>query len=207
MSSENSISSVVANLSGGAGVDIRKLAQDLTDVERAPVENRLNTRRDREAAQITAYAVLKYNVEELSSILDTLDDASDLVSFNAASNDSTKVQVSNVMESARAGVHSISVSSLATQQINISNSYTSAAQSLNSGSGFSINFVDAASITTTVSVADGDDTPSGIVSAINAANISVSASLVATSPFRPISYCAHRRIRSFQSFYCKFCII
>ena len=31
---ENSISSVVASLSGGAGIDIRKLAEDLTNVER-----------------------------------------------------------------------------------------------------------------------------------------------------------------------------
>ena len=181
MSSEGSISSVVAGLSGGAGIDIRKLAQDLTDVERAPVEDRLNARKDREAAQITAYSVLKYNVDELNSVLDTLDDASDLISFDASSDDTTKVRVSDVTESARAGIHSVSVSSIATQQINISNSYDAVTQNLNGGSGFSINFTDASSVTTTVSVEDGNDTPTAIVSAINAANLGVSASLVATT--------------------------
>ena len=53
MSGENSISSVVASLSGGAGIDMRKLAEDLTNVERLPVEERLTRSRDQESAQIS----------------------------------------------------------------------------------------------------------------------------------------------------------
>lgn len=179
MTGENSISSVVASLSGGAGIDIRKLAEDLTNVERIPVEERLNRLKDQESAQISAYAVLKYNVEELISRFEELDDSSELLSSKASSSDASMVGISSVAGDAAAGAHAIAVSSLATQQINISNTYNSAAQSLNGGSGFNITFTDPDNTTTTVSVSDGNDTPSGIVAAINSSSTSVSASLLA----------------------------
>jgi len=142
MTGENSISSVVASLSGGAGIDIRKLAEDLTNVERLPVEERLNRSIDQESAQISAYSVLKYNVEELISRFEALDDSSELLSSQASSSDTSKVEISSTTGAAIAGAHSIAISSLATQQINISNTYSSITQSLNGGSGFDITFTD-----------------------------------------------------------------
>ena len=188
MSGENSISSVVASLSGGAGIDIRKLAEDLTNVERLPVEERLTRSRDQESAQISAYAVLKYNVEELISKFEALDDLSELSSSEATSSDTSKVTVSGTTGVAQAGTHSISVSSLAAQQINISNLYSSSSQSLNGGAGFTINVTDSADVVTSISIDTGNDTPTGIVAAINAASTKFSASLLtldtAASQFR-----------------------
>ena len=178
MTTENSISSVVASLSGGAGIDIRKLAEDLTNVERIPVEERLNRSKDQESAQISAYAVLKYNVEELISRFEALDDASELLSSEASSSDTSKVKISSVTGAAQSGTHSISVSALAAQQINISNSYSSTTQSINSGTGFTLNITDSASNVTAIAVADGSDTPAGIVAAINSGSTKVSASLL-----------------------------
>jgi flagellar hook-associated protein 2 len=179
MTGENSISSVVASLSGGAGIDIRKLAEDLTNVERLPLEERLNRSIDQESAQISAYSVLKYNVEELISKFEELDDSSELLSSKASSSDTSKVEISSVTGAAIAGAHAIAVSSLATQQINISNTYNSAEQSLNGGSGFDITFTASDDSVTTVSISDGNDTPGGIVAAINSSSASVSASLLA----------------------------
>ena len=178
MTTENSISSVVASLSGGAGIDIRKLAEDLTNVERIPVEERLNRSKDQESAQISAYAVLKYNVEELISRFEALDDASELLSSEASSSDTSKVKISSVTGAAQSGTHSISVSALAAQQINISNSYSSTTQSINGGTGFTLNITDSASNVTAIAVADGSDTPAGIVAAINSGSTKVSASLL-----------------------------
>ena len=62
MTGESVVSSVMSSLGTGSGVDIRKLAEDLTSVEREPAEQRLNTLKEQETAQISAYAVLKYNV-------------------------------------------------------------------------------------------------------------------------------------------------
>ena len=79
---------------------------------------------------------------------------------------------------AEAGTHTLAVSSLAAQQINISNTFSAGTQSLNGGSGFNITITDSTNAVTTVSIADGNDTPSGIVAALNSSSAKVSASLL-----------------------------
>ena len=142
MPGENSISSAVASLTGGSGIDIRKLAEDLTNVERNPAEERLNALKDQESAEISAYAVLKFNVEELITRFEALDDVSELLSSTATSSDSATVEVSSTLGSSNSGTHSVSVSSLASQQINISNSYSSASEALNGGSSLTFSITD-----------------------------------------------------------------
>ena len=179
MAGENAVSSVMSTLGSGSGIDIKKLAEDLTNVERVPAEDKLNARIEQETAQLSAYSVLKFNVEDLMSKLNALDDVSEILSSDASSSDSSKIQVSGTSGSASEGAHSVSVSSLATQQVNISNSYSSQAVSLNSGSGFTINITDAEGTVTSVAVADGYDTPAGVVAAINGSGLNISASLLA----------------------------
>ena len=179
MAGENAVSSVMSTLGSGSGLDIKKLAEDLTNVERVPAEDKLNARIEQETAQLSAYSVLKFNVEDLMSKLNALDDVSEILSSDASSSDSSKIQVSGTSGSASEGTHSVSVSSLATQQVNISNSYSSQAVSLNSGSGFTINITDAEGTVTSVAVADGYDTPAGVVAAINGSGLNISASLLA----------------------------
>ena len=179
MAGENAVSSVMSTLGSGSGIDIKKLAEDLTNVERVPAEDKLNARIEQETAQLSAYSVLKFNVEDLMSKLNALDDVSEILSSDASSSDSSKIQVSGTSGSASEGTHSVSVSSLATQQVNISNSYSSQAVSLNSGSGFTINITDAEGTVTSVAVADGYDTPAGAVAAINGSGLNISASLLA----------------------------
>ena len=128
MSGENSVSSIVTSLGSGTGIDIRKLAEDLTNAERIPAEERLESLKDQTTAKVSAYAVLKYNVEELLTKFQALDDVSELLSTDATSTDDTQIGVSGVSGSASVGTHTLSVSSLAAQQVNISNSYTSASQ-------------------------------------------------------------------------------
>lgn len=181
MSGENVISSVVANLSGGAGVDIRKLAQDLTNAERAPLESSLNRSKEQKSAEISAYSVLKYDIENLISKFRSLDDAAELLSSEASSTNESVVKISAVTGSAKAGSHSIAISALAAQQINISNSYSSTSQSLNGGSGFDFSITDSENTVTTLSIADGNDNPAGIVAAINSASVGVSATLLSVN--------------------------
>jgi len=175
---ESAVSSVMATLGTGSGIDIKKLAEDLTNVERVPAEERLNSRIEQETAQLSAYSVLKFNVEDLISKFSALDDVSEILSSGASSTDTSKVKVSGTSGSAIEGAHSLSVSSLATQQINISNSYSSQTVSLNGGSGFNLNVTDSSGTVTSVAVADGNDTPAGIVAAINTSALDISASLL-----------------------------
>lgn len=181
MSAESSISSVMATLGGGSGVDIRKLAEDLTNAERAPLESRINRSKEQKSAEISAYSVLKYDVENLISKFRSLDDAAELLSSEASSTDDSKVKISAVTGSAKAGTHSITVSALAAQQINISNSYSASSQSLNGGSGFDVSITDSDDNVTVVSISDGNDNPAGIVAAINSANAGVAATLLAVN--------------------------
>lgn len=178
MSGENSVSSIVTSLGSGTGIDIRKLAEDLTNAERIPAEERLESLKDQTTAKVSAYAVLKYNVEELLTKFQALDDVSELLSTDATSTDDTQIGVSGVSGSASVGTHTLSVSSLAAQQVNISNSYTSASQALNGGLGFTINITDSSGAVTAVAIAEGHDNPDGIVDAINASGAEVSASLL-----------------------------
>ena len=181
MSGENAISAVMATLGGGAGVDIRKLSEDLTNAERAPLESSLNRSKEQKSAEISAYSALKYDVENLISRFRSLDDAAELLSSEASSTDESKVKVSAVTGSAKAGTHSITISALATQQINISNSYSASSQSLNGGASFDLSITDSGGNVTTVSISDGNDNPAGIVAAINSANAGVSATLLAVN--------------------------
>ena len=181
MSGENAISAVMATLGGGAGVDIRKLSEDLTNAERAPLESSLNRSKEQKSAEISAYSALKYDVENLISKFRSLDDAAELLSSEASSTDESKVKVSAVTGSAKAGTHSIMISALATQQINISSSYSASSQSLNGGASFDLSITDSGGNVTTVSISDGNDNPAGIVAAINSANAGVSATLLAVN--------------------------
>ena len=181
MSGESSISAVMATLGGGAGIDIRKLAEDLTNAEKAPIESGINRSKQQRSAEISAYSALKYDVENLISKFRSLDDAAEILSSEASSTDESKVKVSAVTGSAKAGTHSITISALATQQINISSSYSASSQSLNGGASFDLSITDSGGNVTTVSISDGNDNPAGIVAAINSANAGVSATLLAVN--------------------------
>ncbi|GIR69843.1 MAG: hypothetical protein CM15mP74_10940 [Halieaceae bacterium] len=74
----------------GSGIDIVKLAQDLTDVEKAPRESRLNADIEASEAKISGLAVLKYNVQLLVDSFNALNDASELAVPTATSSDTTK---------------------------------------------------------------------------------------------------------------------
>ena len=163
----------------GSGIDIVKLAQDLTDVEKAPRESRLNADIEASEAKISGLAVLKYNVQLLVDSFNELNDASELAVPTATSSDTTKVSITATDGSALSGISDIGVTSLAAEQRNKSNQYSSTTQSLNGGSGFTLTVTPGTGSATNVTIEAGNDTPQGIVNAINAANAGVTATLLA----------------------------
>ena len=179
MSTENVASTVLLGMGKGSGIDIVKLARDLTDVEKAPREAKLNDSIEESEAKISGLAVLKYNVQLLIDQFNSLNDASELATPTATSSDAAKVSVSATDGSALTGISDISVTSLAAAQRNKSNQYTSATQSLNSGSAFTLTVTPGTGSAVNVSVEAGNDTPQGIVNAINAANAGINATLLA----------------------------
>ena len=55
MATESIASSVMTSLGGGSGIDILKLARDLTDVEQVPAEERINESKARQKLRFLAW--------------------------------------------------------------------------------------------------------------------------------------------------------
>ena len=110
MSTENVASTVLLGMGKGSGIDIVKLARDLTDVEKAPRESRLNADIEASEAKISGLAVLKYNVQLLVDSFNALNDASELAVPTATSSDTTKVSITATDGSALSGISDIAVS-------------------------------------------------------------------------------------------------
>ena len=172
-------SSVLLSMGNGSGIDILKLARDLTNAEQLPQENRIETAQGKTEAAISSYAILKYNVELLKEQFNGLNDAQELATPVATSNNTSAVTVSGTLGSALSGSHEIAVTQLAAAQRNKSSEFSASSQSLNSGSGFDIS-VASNGKTHTISIGAGLDTPSGIAAAINASGTGFTATLVDT---------------------------
>ena len=150
----------------------------MTDVEKLPAEEKITASQGAAEAKISALAVLKFNVQSLIGQFEKLNDASELATPTATSSDITKVSVTATDGSALSGISDISVTSLAAAQRNKSNQYSSTTQALNGGSAFTVTITPGTGSATTVSIAAGNDTPQGLVSAINAADAGVNATLL-----------------------------
>ena len=172
-------SSVLLSMGNGSGIDILKLARDLTDAEQLPQQSRIETAQGKTEAAISSYAILKYNVELLKEQFNGLNDAQELATPVATSNNTSAVTVSGTLGSALSGSHEIAVTQLAAAQRNKSSEFSASSQSLNSGSGFDIS-VASNGKTHTISIGAGLDTPSGIAAAINASGTGFTATLVDT---------------------------
>ena len=171
-------SNILTSLTNGSGIDIQKLARDLADVEKVPREERLLSSQSAEEAKISAFAVIKFNIEQLIDKFENLNDASELATPNVSVSTSPSLSVISANGLATSGQHEIAVASLATNQRNFSNQYTSNTASLNGGSSFNITHTSASGTATVINIAAGNDTPEGIDSAINGASVGVNAILI-----------------------------
>ena len=174
-------SNILTSLTNGSGIDIQKLARDLADVEKAPREERLLSSQSAEEAKISALAVIKFNVEELIDKFEKLNDASELATPSVSVSNSPALSVIGANGLATSGQHEIAVASLATTQRNFSNQYSSNTLSLNGGSSFNITHTSASGSATVINIEAGNDTPEGIVAAINDAAVGVNAVLIKES--------------------------
>ena len=166
---------VLTTLDIGSGIDSTKLAQDLTDAVKIPQQSALQGKIDASEASISAYALVKFQLDTLKGSFEKLNDANELASSTGTSSDLTKMTVSSVAGTAAAGAYDFTISQLAQNQLVTSDKFTSKTQALNSGSAFNIslavgvtksavaaiyNTTATASETTTLVVGDGTTTVS-----------------------------------------------
>ena len=139
MSEVNSVAStVLTTLDVGSGLDIAKLSKDLTDAEKVPKQEVIQGDIDATETSISAYALVKFQVDALKTAFEKLNDANELATSKGTTSDATKLTLSSVAGSATAGAYDFTVNQLAQNQRVMSDQYTSKTQAVNSGSAFDI---------------------------------------------------------------------
>ena len=139
MSEVNSVAStVLTTLDIGSGLDIAKLSKDLSDAEKVPKQEVIQGDIDATESSISAYALVKFQVDALKTAFEKLNDANELATSKGTTSDATKLTLSSVAGSAAAGAYDFTVSQLAQNQRVMSDQYTSRTQAVNSGSAFDI---------------------------------------------------------------------
>lgn len=175
----NQGSKITTALNVGSGVNIQELATSLSEAELNPKIELTQGKIDESELKISALAVVKSGITRINTALSNLEDTSTLTTFSATSSAATSVTAAPVQgASATPGSYLVQASQLAAPTRIISNEFSSATQTLNSGTGFNVvvNQGPSPGVDTTVSVTD--TTPTGVVNAINTSNIGVSATLI-----------------------------
>jgi len=180
MADMNNVSSqIMTTLGVGSGLDVFKLAQDLTDVEKIPKQEAIESGISATEASISGYGLLTYQIGLLQSTFEKLNDASELRENVGVSSNSGAIDFISVDGSATAAAHDLVVSQLAQEQRLISDQYSAADEVLNA-SAFDISITLGSTNTTTSTLSVTTPTPEGIVDAINTADIEITAALIDT---------------------------
>jgi len=172
----------INTLGAGAGFNTKEIVTALVNAERAPEESRLNRRIETSESEISALAQAASSLQLIQTAADDLKDTSDFNNFVVSNSQETAFTVA-ADANASIGSHNVTVSAVAKEQRtnltpNGATEFSSASQLLNSGAAFnlSIDIGDSSTVTHSVSVSTA--TPQGMVDAINAANLDVTAQLL-----------------------------
>ena len=167
---------MISTLGAGSGINTSALAVSLVDGQRVPakalIQNRINIAQN----SISGYAAISYVIDNLKTAFADLKDQSDFASLAPSISQPSALSVAAGATTA-AGSHSVTVTTLAAAQRNISAGFA-AKTSLNNGVPFNLSLSVHGDTATTIAVTE--TTLPGIAAAINSANLGVSASLIKT---------------------------
>jgi len=164
-------------LGAGSGIDSKALAQSLADVQIAPKKDLIKAQIAKTEAKISAYGYIKTALSDLKTAFSKLDDASDFLSTKVANTQPLALSVTS-SNTGNVGSYNINVSQLASAQRSVSNSFTARDTALNAGNSFNLNLTIGNGEAQIIEVTN--DTPIGIVNAINGQKLGVTAQLLNT---------------------------
>ncbi len=183
--SSTSAASIVSTLGTGSGIDIKALATNLMEAEKTPAKAVIDKKVAASTANISGYAAIKYVLDTLKTAFSDLKDQSD---FNAITPTNSQPSALSISAGATAttGNHSISITSLAKPQRNISAGFATGNTTLNGGVAFNLSLSVHGGAAQTIAVTD--TTPTGVAIAINKAGLGVTAQIIktgdATAPYK-----------------------
>lgn len=169
----------ISALGAGSGMDVKALATSLVDAEKAPKKAAIDEKIKKSENGISGYAALKFVLDGLKTALTGLKDQS---AFNTQSprNSQPNAIAVTASGSASTGSHSIVVNKLAQAQKLASNGFATNATPLNNGNAINLSLSVNGGTAETIEIPAGNDTPKGVVAAINAASKGVTAQLINT---------------------------
>jgi flagellar hook-associated protein 2 len=175
-------SNIVNTLGAGSGIDTKTLAKDLMEATREPRKAIIEGKIAKSEARISGYSVIKYSLGELKTAFEGLNDLSDFASIKTANTQTSALSIV-ASPTAAAGSYQVAVTQVAQAQRTASNGLATSSTELNSGNSFFLSLSINGAAKTPIEVEE--DTPEGVVSAINAAKSGVTAQLIQTSGSTP----------------------
>ena len=173
-------------LNAGSGLNTKEIIDSLVEAERAPAETLITQKTEEIEVSISSFGTLKQNFSELSTNLTQLDGITGLTISNISSDFDLEIS-----DSSLAGEFSstMSISQLAAGQTMVFDGFASETTNVGSGAltfefgtwasgSFTVNSDTAGG---TVSIGNGSDTLLEVKSAINAAGLGVTASILKKS--------------------------
>ena len=168
----------VQALGAGAGFDTKKIVEALVNAERAPTEARINSKIAESEAKISGLGKAVSILNVVKDAAERLNDAKDFNTFTVSNSQESAFSASST-SSARAGSNNVTVSQIAQEQRSVSNAFASETNAFNSDPiTVSISVGSSNPVTTDITVSDAS--LQGTVSAINAANLGVTAEIIDT---------------------------
>ena len=169
--------SILNTLGVGSGMDTGAIIEALVNAEKAPQESQINKRISSSEATISGFGTLTSALSTLKDSLSSLADASEIRSSVSVNSVADEFLVSSA-DNPTPGNYEVQVKELALgDRFNVG--FSAADEELNSGTSFDIDVTfGSPAITTTLEI--DETTPQGIVDALNAADLPVTARLVDT---------------------------
>lgn len=115
--------SIIRSLGAGSGIDTSSLVSNLVEIERAPKEQRLDSKQESLEAQISAYGILKSTLSEFQSAMSTLADNDTFNGRSVSFPDSDVITPNSVEPGAQTGTYQIEVVDVAQSQSLASGAY------------------------------------------------------------------------------------
>lgn len=110
------MSNIISSLGAGSGIDVTNLITSLVEVERSPVESRLDTREAKLDAQISAYGALKSALSDFQSLVSITADNDTFNARSVAFPDTDILTPNSISAGAQVGSYQIEVQKVAKAQ-------------------------------------------------------------------------------------------
>ena len=176
----------ISALGAGSGVDVKSLATNLVEAERAPRKAVLDKKIKASEGGISGYGAIKFVLGDLNTAFGALKNQS---AFNVTTTRNSHPTAFAVTASTRtlAGSHTISVSQLAKPQRSISPGFASSTFAITANQPITLSLSVHGGAADTITVPASANTPEGIVNSVNAAGKGITAQLINTGdPTNPI---------------------